>query len=223
MPRLGTRRRQAIARPDQRRGARRRKRQWRQRIGAMHAGVPVSDVAHDVVRVGAGPEQFADALTEQRIHVVTGDDATAREQPVSDAALAHESEDLREYRHVRTREHRERHHVDVLLDRGLDDLLGRLVESGVDHLHAAVAERGGHDLGATVVPIKPGLTHQHADLALHDSSNEGPHRARFRVACERGCPGPWPRTSGATLARLRRIGHAPAARYPCRPRSRRRT
>jgi len=47
--------------------------------------------------------------------------------------------------------------VGVLLDDGLDDLLGRLVQSRVHDLETGVAERSRDDLGATIVPIQPGL------------------------------------------------------------------
>ena len=40
---------------------------------------------------------------------------------------------------------------------------GRLVQPGVDHLHPGVAQRGGHHLGAAVVPVEPRLGHEHAD------------------------------------------------------------
>ena len=83
---------------------------------------------------------------------------------------AHQLEDLGEQRHVRTGEHAQRDHVDVLLHRGLHHLLRRLVEPGVDDLHAGVAQRGGHDLRPAIVSIESGLAHQHADLALHEPS-----------------------------------------------------
>ena len=55
--------------------------------------------------------------------------------------------------------------VGVLLDHGLDDLLGRLVQAGVDDLHAGVAQRAGDDLRAAVVPVEAGLGDDDADLA----------------------------------------------------------
>ncbi len=57
--------------------------------------------------------------------------------------------------------------VDILLEGGLDDHLGRLVEAGVDHLHAGVAQGPGDYLGAPVVAVQAGLGHQHADRSLH--------------------------------------------------------
>ena len=70
-----------------------------------------------------------------------------------------------EERHVGAGEHRQADGVGVLLDRGLDDLLRRLVQAGVDDLDAGVAQRARHDLGAAVVPVEAGLGHDHADRA----------------------------------------------------------
>ena len=47
-------------------------------------------------------------------------------------------EDPGDERHVCTGEDRDADGVGVLLDRGLDDLLRRLVQAGVDHFHAGV-------------------------------------------------------------------------------------
>ena len=45
---------------------------------------------------------------------------------------------------------------------------GRLVQPGVDDLHARVAQGAGDDLGAAVVPVEPGLGHH--DAAGHRSA-----------------------------------------------------
>jgi hypothetical protein len=67
---------------------------------------------------------------------------------------------------VGAREHAEPDGVHVLLDRGGHDLLGRLVESGVDDLEAPVAQGARDDLGAAVVPVEPGLGNDDADFSL---------------------------------------------------------
>ena len=71
---------------------------------------------------------------------------------------------------MRAREDRDPDGVGILLDRRLDDLLGGLMEAGVDHLHARVAEGAGDDLGAAVVPVETGLGDNHAYLPLHMGS-----------------------------------------------------
>ena len=68
-------------------------------------------------------------------------------------------------RHVGAREDREAHRVGVLLDHCLGDLLRRLVEAGVDHLHACVPKRTGDDLRAAIVSVEARLGHDDADLA----------------------------------------------------------
>ena len=57
--------------------------------------------------------------------------------------------------------------VGVLLDHRLDDLLGGLVEPGVDDLEPCIAERPGDHLGAAVVPVEPGFGHDHSIGSFH--------------------------------------------------------
>ena len=76
---------------------------------------------------------------------------------------ASSSSTLREQGHVRAGEHREADGVGVLLDGRLDDLLRRLVQAGVDDLHAGVAQRPRDDLGAAVVAVEARLGHDDAD------------------------------------------------------------
>ncbi len=47
--------------------------------------------------------------------------------------------------------------VGVLLEDGLGDLLGRLVQAGVDDLEAGVAQGPGDDPGPRSWPSRPGL------------------------------------------------------------------
>ena len=58
------------------------------------------------------------------------------------------------------REDREPDDIDVLLDRLGDDRFRRALEPGVDDLVARVAQGLGHDLGAPVVTVEPGLGDQ---------------------------------------------------------------
>jgi len=77
---------------------------------------------------------------------------------------------MRHERHVRAGQDRDPDGVGVLLDRRLDDLLGSLMEAGVDHLHAGVSERAGDDLGPAIVPVETGLRDDHTYLPLHMGS-----------------------------------------------------
>ena len=71
--------------------------------------------------------------------------------------FAQQLEHARKERHVRAAQDREADDVDVFLHRGGRDHLRRLVQPGVDDLHAGVAERGGDDLRAAVVAVEAGL------------------------------------------------------------------
>ena len=75
------------------------------------------------------------------------------------------------------REERQSDSIGVLLDDRLDHLLRGLVQPGVDHLEPAVAQRPGDDLGPPVVPVEPGLGHDHPVGTFHD----GPRIRRRRV------------------------------------------
>ena len=77
--------------------------------------------------------------------------------------------------------------VGVLLDRGLDDLLGRLVQTRVDDLEPGVTQRAGDDLRPTVVPVEPGFRDDDAVLAGHarPSLAEGRCGPRGRRRCSR--------------------------------------
>ena len=76
-------------------------------------------------------------------------------------------------------EHREPDQVGVLLDRGLHDLLRRLVQARVDHLVPGVAQRAGDDLRAAVVPVEPGLADDDADPADGRDAGLGGHDGRL--------------------------------------------
>src|SRR4029079_4132644 len=64
--------------------------------------------------------------------------------------------------HRRARVQRETYCFGVFLDRGLDDLLRRLVQARVDHLEARVTQRPRDDLRAAVVAVEAGLRDDHA-------------------------------------------------------------
>jgi hypothetical protein len=66
-------------------------------------------------------------------------------------------------RQVRPGEDGEADDVYVLLQGCLDDLIHRLVQPGVDHLEARVAQGQGDHLGPPVVPVQAGLGDQDTD------------------------------------------------------------
>ena len=94
--------------------------------------------------------------------VVAGYDAPDHDRDVR-APRAQGLDDQGREREVGAREHRESHRVDVLLDRGEGDGLGRLEQAGVDHFHARVAQETRDDLDAPVVAVEPDLGDENPD------------------------------------------------------------
>jgi hypothetical protein len=56
------------------------------------------------------------------------------------------------------------------LDDGLDNLLGRLMQAGVDHLKSGIAKRAGNHFGAPIVTVEAGFGDYDPIRALHQSS-----------------------------------------------------
>src|ERR687883_296792 len=48
------------------------------------------------------------------------------------------------------------------------DQLGGLMQAGINHFHAGVAQRRGDDLGAAVVAVEARLGDEHANGAVHE-------------------------------------------------------
>ena len=114
------------------------------------------------VVVAPGVKTLATPMALELRDIVLGDDPAAEDDDVGGVALLEKLDRPLEERHVRAREHRQAHPVGVLLDGGLHDLLGGLVQAGVDDLHPRVAQGPGDDLGAAVVPVESGLGHHDA-------------------------------------------------------------
>ena len=119
------------------------------------------------LRRRARSEDGGDTLRLQLVGVLVRDRPAEHDHDVLGAVLAQEVEDPRDERHVRSGEDRDPDGVRVLLDRGLDDLLGRLVEARVDHLHAGVAEGPGDDLRTPVVAVEAGLGDHYTNPLSH--------------------------------------------------------
>jgi hypothetical protein len=126
-------------------------------------GRPRRDVGDEILRGRAGAEQSPDAARPQRLHVLGGYDAAARDQDVGPAHLVQQLAHAGEQGHVRAGQDREADDVHVLLHRRRGDHLRRLMEPGVDHFHAGVPQRGRDDLGAAVVAVEARLGDEHAD------------------------------------------------------------
>jgi len=73
---------------------------------------------------------------------------------------------------VRARKNGQADDLHVFLERGVDNHLRRLAESGIDYLHAGVAQRPGDYLGAAIMTVEAGFCHQHTDSRIHKLGNK---------------------------------------------------
>ena len=108
-----------------------------------------------------------DALLLEHGDVGLGDDAADDDEHVAPAGLGQQLQHLGHQGEVGAGEQRQPDGVGVLLDHRLDDLLGRLVQPGVDDLEAAVAQGAGDHLGPPVVPVEARLGHDHPVGTFH--------------------------------------------------------
>src|SRR5487761_259598 len=120
---------------------------------------------HDLLSRGTRREDLRHAQPLELADVGLRDDAAAEDRDVGRVALGQQLEHPREQRHVRAGQDRQPDRGGILLHRRRDDLLGSLVQPGVDHLDPGVAQRPRDDLRAAVVAVKPGLRDHHADAA----------------------------------------------------------
>ena len=104
----------------------------------------------------------------ERPNVGVGDHAATEHEHVVEIAGGEFLDHAGKQREVRARQQRQPDGVGVLLEHGLGDLLGGLVQPGVDHLETVVAQRPRDRLGAAVVPVESGLGDDDSVLALHE-------------------------------------------------------
>ncbi len=57
--------------------------------------------------------------------------------------------------------------IDILLDGGRDDLVGRLAKTGVNNLETGVSKGGGDYFNSAIVTIKSGLGKQDSVFSFH--------------------------------------------------------
>src|SRR5947209_16670632 len=117
----------------------------------------------DAQRSARSEDRF-DPRSLQFRHVLLGDYAASDDDDVPGPPLLQEADDLGEQRHVSAAQRGQANRIDVLLDRGLDDVFRRLSKAGVNHLHARIPQGPGDDLRPPVVSIEAGLRDQYADL-----------------------------------------------------------
>src|SRR5207253_796923 len=100
----------------------------------------------DVSQGGPRAEDDLDARLLELRHVLLRDDAAPCDEDVGGFSFLQKLHDFREQGHVSPAQAGEANRIDVLLDRGLDDVLRSLPQARIDDLHPRVAQRPGDDL-----------------------------------------------------------------------------
>jgi len=124
------------------------------------------DEFDDVLRGSAGQENLRDSRFFHGRNVGFGNDAADENGDVLHAFFVQQVHELRANGVVSTGKNGEADDVDVFLDSGGSDHLGRLPEAGVNDFHASVAQRPRDDLRPAIVAIKAGLGNQHSYFFL---------------------------------------------------------
>lgn len=114
----------------------------------------------------AGGEDLCDAEIAQRDDVLAGDDAAAEKNDVAGASGFELGLDCFKESHVRARQDAQTDSVGVFLHSGLRHLGSGLVQAGVNHLHASVAQGAGDDFGPTVMAVESWFSHDHTDGSI---------------------------------------------------------
>src|ERR1019366_6403827 len=155
-----------------------RRRQATPDVGPTHgrdsgvlAGLPfvecLAEPGTDGRKGGPGREDLGHAHLLEHGDVALGDDASDQDQHVVPALRPQPVDHPGNEGQVGPGEEGESDGVGILLDDGLDHLIGRLVQSRVDDLESGVAQRPGDDFGAPIVPVEAGLVDYHSIRALH--------------------------------------------------------
>src|SRR5262249_26242987 len=77
------------------------------------------------------------------------------------------SKNLRKYGHLDAGQEAHTEHVDIFLDGGGHDFIGRPMKARVDDVHAGVAQRPRNNFDAAIVAVEPNLGEEHADRHIH--------------------------------------------------------
>jgi hypothetical protein len=124
------------------------------------------DELHDVVHRSAGLEDGGNSDFLEALNILIGDDAADQHQNVVHFVLFQQIHDTRNDGIVRPGEYRKTDDLHIFLERGVNHHLRRLAQTGIDDLHASIAERASDHLGPAVVTVETGLRYQDADFAV---------------------------------------------------------
>ena len=115
----------------------------------------------DVIARGARSENRADARLDERRALVFRNDAADHQADMTEAGLAQRIHELRHDEMV-GRQRADADDIDVFFHRQLDHAGDRLPRRRVDDLHAGIAQIGGDDAAAAIMPVEPDLGDQDA-------------------------------------------------------------
>ncbi len=113
-----------------------------------------SHVLHDFRERRPRLKHSVDPTIVQGCDVVIRNDAAPKEDDIAGTAGAKQLGDAWKEIAVRAGQQRNPDGVDVLLHRGFNDGLGRLMNAEINDLHPSVAERPRDDLRSAVVPVE---------------------------------------------------------------------
>src|ERR1035437_3723435 len=128
-------------------------------------GVGAQEV-RDLADGGSGPKDCGNATLLEGGHVVVRNDAAGGHEPVVHAPFPQQGADARHKRHVRARQDGQPDDVDVLLESGRHNHLGRLTQAGVYDFEAFVAKATSQHLGSAIVAVEARLGDEHLERSV---------------------------------------------------------
>jgi hypothetical protein len=113
-------------------------------------------------------EHLSDTEVLQHRDVLVGDDPPAEDKDVVKTFSTKAVDHLGHKSQVCAGQQREPDGVSILLHRSLDDLVGRLVQAGVNDFETRVPKRPGNHLGSSVVAVETRLGDNHSVATIHE-------------------------------------------------------
>src|SRR5215470_16736742 len=135
-----------------------------------------------LLRSTTGHKNLLDPQLQEGLPVLLRNDSAAKDNDVLRSLFLEQLYHAREEGHVGTGQNAQADRINVLLDGRLDDLLRRAVQSGVNHLHARIAQRSRHYFCSPVMAVQPRLADENPYLSFaHGTPNRSPLSARSKV------------------------------------------
>jgi hypothetical protein len=113
----------------------------------------VADGLDDLSRRRARTEYGVHASGLQCRNVIEGNDAAAKDQYFACTLILQLAADFRDQGHVRTGKHAQTHRINIFLKSSRHNIVGLLVEAGINDFHSGIAQGAGDHLGPPVMAI----------------------------------------------------------------------